>query len=100
VAFDATGNLWIATDGAVLGGNDGLYRVPVAGPERGKVECFLTVPFGAECCGPLISSDQKSVFAAMQHPGETNGATFENQTSTWPHTDEFPRPGVVVAYRS
>ncbi|HSV37636.1 MAG TPA: PhoX family phosphatase [Nocardioidaceae bacterium] len=100
VAFDAAGNLWISTDGAVLGGNDGLYRVPVEGPERGKVECFLTVPFAAECCGPLISQDQKSVFAAMQHPGETTGATFENQTSTWPHTDAFPRPGVIVAYKS
>ncbi|HET7735684.1 MAG TPA: PhoX family phosphatase [Nocardioidaceae bacterium] len=100
VAFDGVGNLWISTDGAVLGGNDGLFRVPVAGPDRGKVECFMTVPFGAECCGPLVSEDQKSVFAAMQHPGETDGATFENQTSTWPHTDDFPRPGVVVAYRA
>ncbi len=99
VAFDGEGNLWISTDGAVLGSNDGLYRVPVAGPDRGKVELFLTVPFGAECCGPLISADQRSVFAAMQHPGETAGATFETQTSTWPHTDTFPRPGVVVAYQ-
>jgi uncharacterized protein len=100
VAFDDEGNLWIATDGNVLGSNDGLFRVPTTGPDRGKVELFLTVPFGAECCGPLISADQRSVFAAMQHPGETTGATFENQSSTWPHTDAFPRPGVVVAYKS
>ncbi len=100
VAFDAVGNLWIATDGNVLGSNDGLFRVPVDGPERGKVQQFLTVPVGAETCGPLISEDQLSVFAAVQHPGETDGATFENQSSTWPHTDPFPRPSVIVAYKS
>ena len=99
VAFDKVGNLWISTDGAVLGSHDGLFRVPVAGPRRGRVEQFLTVPVGAETCGPLISQDQRSVFIAVQHPGETDGATFENQSSTWPHTDGFPRPGVVVVHR-
>ena len=32
VAFDAEGNLWISTDGNVLGSNDGLFRVPTEGP--------------------------------------------------------------------
>ena len=99
VAFDAAGNLWLSTDGNVLGSNDGLFRVPVAGPERGRVEQFLTVPYGAETCGPLVTEDQLSVFVAVQHPGETDGATFETPSSTWPHTDGFPRPSVVVSYR-
>ncbi len=98
VAFDAVGNLWIATDGSQLGSHDGLFRVPVEGPRRGHVEQFLTVPVGAETCGPLISEDQESVFVAVQHPGEVDGATFENPSSTWPHTDAFPRPAVVVTY--
>ena len=98
VAFDAQGNLWISTDGNVLGSNDGLFRVPTEGPNRGKVEQFLTVPFGAETCGPLISPDQLSVFTAVQHPGETDDATFEKPSSTWPHTDAFPRPSVIVSY--
>ena len=98
VAFDGVGNLWISTDGNALGSNDGLFRVPTSGPERGHVQQFATVPFGAECCGPFISDDQKSVFLAPQHPGETNGATFENQTSTWPDRQGFPRPSVVVVY--
>ena len=97
VAFDAVGNLWIATDGNVLGSHDGLFRVPVAGPERGKVEQFLTMPVGAETCGPLVSEDQLSVFFAVQHPGETD-TDFEHPSSTWPHTDGFPRPSVGVAY--
>ncbi|WP_323099374.1 PhoX family phosphatase [Intrasporangium sp. YIM S08009] len=99
VAFDGVGNLWISTDGNVLGSNDGLFRVPVAGPDRGRVEQFLTVPVGAETCGPLVTEDQRSVFIAVQHPGETDGATFEKPSSTWPHTDGFPRPAVVVSYR-
>jgi secreted PhoX family phosphatase len=35
VAFDPEGNLWISTDGNALGSNDGVFRVPVRGPERG-----------------------------------------------------------------
>lgn len=99
LAFDSVGNLWISTDGNVLGSNDGLFRVPVSGPERGKVTQFLTVPLGAETCGPFITDDQKSVFIAVQHPGEVDGATFESPASTWPHTHAFPRPGVAVIHR-
>ena len=99
VAFDSLGNLWISTDGNVLGSNDGVFRVPVAGPERGKVTQFLTVPLGAETCGPLVADRNRSLFVAVQHPGEIDGATFEKQASTWPHSDAFPRPAVVVAYK-
>jgi secreted PhoX family phosphatase len=101
VAFDAVGNLWISTDGNALASNDGLFRVPVTGAERGHVEQFLTVPVGAETCGPLITDRDRSVWVAVQHPGEVDGATFENQASTWPHTGaDYPRPSVVVAYRA
>ncbi len=97
VAFDKVGNLWISTDGNQLGSNDGLFVVPVEGSERGHVRQFLTVPVGAETCGPLIKGD--SVFTAVQHPGEIDGATFDNPASTWPHTDPFPRPSVICTYR-
>ncbi len=99
LTFDTAGNLWISTDGSALGGNDGLFRVPVAGPKRGQVLQFLTVPKGAECCGPLVYDGDQSLFFAPQHPGEITGATFEAPASTWPHTDDFPRPSVCVAFR-
>ena len=99
VAFDPEGNLWISTDGNVLGSNDGLFRVPVRGPERGHVEQFLTVPIGAETCGPFITEDARSVFVAVQHPGEADGSTFDDPLSTWPHSHPCPRPSVVVAYK-
>ncbi|MGA8255161.1 MAG: PhoX family phosphatase [Nocardioides sp.] len=99
VAFDSDGNLWISTDGNVLGSNDGIFRVPTSGPNRGQVLQFVTMPLGAEACGPLIADRNRSLFFAVQHPGEIDGATFEKQASTWPHTDNFPRPSVCVAYR-
>ena len=100
VAFDAAGNLWISTDGAVLGTHDGLFRVPVEGPERGNVQQFLTVPVGAECLRPAHHRGPAvRLLRGPQHPGETDGATFENQSSTWPHTDGFPRPSVVAVHQ-
>ncbi|RKN24030.1 PhoX family phosphatase [Micromonospora musae] len=98
VAFDATGNLWISTDGNALGSNDGLFATALEGPERGHLKQFLTVPLGAETCGPFITDDNRSVFVAVQHPGEITGASVEQPASTWPDGD-FAKPGVVVTWR-
>ncbi|MFF5082118.1 PhoX family protein [Actinoplanes sp. NPDC000266] len=97
VAFDSTGNLWIATDGNALGSNDGLFATPIEGPSRGHLKQFLTVPPGAETCGPFITGDDRSVFVAVQHPGEITGATIDNPASTWPDGD-FAKPAVVVTW--
>ncbi|MDY7086564.1 MAG: PhoX family phosphatase [Actinomycetota bacterium] len=98
VAFDSAGNLWISTDGNALGSNDGLFATPIEGPERGRLRQFLTVPRGAETCGPFITSDDRSVFVAVQHPGEISGASLEKPASTWPDGD-YAKPGVVVTWR-
>ncbi|MFI7707680.1 PhoX family protein [Nonomuraea sp. NPDC049480] len=99
LAFDRDGNLWISTDGNQLGSNDGLFVMPVRGKERGYLRQFLTVPIGAETCGPMVTKDQLSVFVAVQHPGETDGATPENPSSHWPDGDQ-PRPSVAVVWHS
>jgi hypothetical protein len=98
LAFDPAGNLWISTDGNALGSNDGLFATAMEGPEAGHLKQFLTVPVGAETCGPLITFDGKSVFVAVQHPGEISGATVANPASTWPDGD-FAKPAVVCAWR-
>ncbi len=99
VAFDKAGNLWISTDGNKLGHADGLYAMPLEGADKGKLEQFLSVPVGAECCGPVIVNED-SVFVAVQHPGEVDGASPENVVSHFPYRgDGQPRPGVVHAYR-
>jgi uncharacterized protein len=99
VAFDSKGNLWISTDGNALDFNDGLFAVPLEGRERGHVKQFLTVPAGAETCGPVIDDD--FVLVSVQHPGELDGASADNPLSHWPDGgDSQPRASVVAVYRS
>ncbi|MDT8910511.1 PhoX family phosphatase [Amycolatopsis sp. PS_44_ISF1] len=97
VAFDRHGNLWISTDGNTLGANDGLFSVPVDGPERGRVKQFLSVPVGAETCGPVVTDHL--VLVAVQHPGE-NAASSANPTSHWPDGGAAqPRPAIVSVWK-
>lgn len=99
LAFDPHGNLWIATDGNALGTNDGLFGVALAGRYRGQVKQFLTVPIGAETCGPIVEEDR--VLVAVQHPGETSGASADDPGSHWPDGDDsLPRPSVVNVTRT
>jgi secreted PhoX family phosphatase len=98
ITFDSDGNLWLASDSSrALNANDGLYAMPLEGSERGHLRAFLTVPIGAETCGPLITKDQKTVFVAVQHPGEITGASPDNPISRWPDGDQ-PRPSVVSVW--
>ena len=104
LTFDDAGHLWISTDGNGLTDpdgdhyNDGLFAVPVEGPDRGRVRQFLSVPIGAEQASAHVTADQRSVIASVQHPGEVGGATVERPASTWPDGD-FARPAVVIVWR-
>ncbi|HEX6344837.1 PhoX family phosphatase [Umezawaea sp.] len=99
VTFDGHGNLWITTDGNALGSNDGLFATPLDGAERGHVRQFLTVPIGAEACGPVVA--ERFVLVSVQHPGEVDDATVENPASHWPGGGTSqPRPAVVAVYRA
>ena len=110
VAFDSEGNPWISTDGASspMGRCDGLFKVPLTGRERGHVQQFLSVPTGAETCGPIIDDKDGIVYVAVQHPGE-NG-TFGEQQSYFPDylaegetggpgAWHGPRPSVVQVWQ-
>ena len=109
VAFDSRGNLWISTDGqpGTIGLDDALFRVPVTGPERDKVEQFLAVPVDAETCGPVIHDQDGLVFVAVQHPGEDG--SWDDQRSYFPdyvapgtQTDGQwggPRPSVIQIHQ-
>ncbi|MEU6094402.1 PhoX family protein [Streptomyces sp. NPDC047079] len=99
VAFDPHGNLWISTDGNQLGSHDGLFGVATRGDRRGELKQFLTVPTGAETCGPIIQD--RRVLVAVQHPGEVDGATVEKPASTWPDgPGKIVRPAVVAVWRT
>ena len=98
--FDRRGNLWIATDGApdTIGTHDGFFATPVEGEGRGRLKAFLTVPVGAEATGPAMSEDDRSIFVAVQHPGE--GGSYDEPTSTFPGgPGTKPRPSVVAVWR-
>ncbi|GAA5144576.1 PhoX family phosphatase [Pseudonocardia eucalypti] len=98
VDFDSHGNLWISTDGNALKSNDGLFVVPLEGPERGHVKQFLTVPIGAETCGPVVMDS--FVLVSVQHPGETDDASADKPSSHWPDGGTSqPRPAVVCVTR-
>lgn len=99
LAFDPYGNLWISTDGNALKSNDGLFCVALDGPRRGETRQFLTVPKGAETCGPVITEDR--VLVCVQHPGELDGTSADNPASHWPDGgNSQPRPAVVAVWRS
>ncbi|HEV7849822.1 MAG TPA: PhoX family phosphatase [Mycobacterium sp.] len=99
VAFDSHGNLWISTDGNALDSNDGLFAVALDGPNRGETKQFLTVPLGAETCGPVITDDLVTV--CVQHPGEHDDNSVDNPFSRWPEGGNgTARPSVVAVWKS
>ncbi|MDR6505150.1 PhoX family phosphatase [Arthrobacter oryzae] len=110
LAFDSVGNLWISTDGAPsgIGRADGLFKVTLDGPDRGKVEQFLAVPRDAETCGPIVHDDERTVFVSVQHPGEEGTFDAPNSyfpdyvpagTTPAPGQARAPRPSVVQVFR-
>jgi secreted PhoX family phosphatase len=97
LAFDEKGNLWVATD--IYGpdlhhgdykyhGNNSLYFIPMSGPNAGQPKRFASAPLGAEITGPCFSSDFKTLFLSIQHPGEV-------LNSHWPDGG-MPRSSVLA----
>ncbi|MCA3376665.1 MAG: DUF839 domain-containing protein, partial [Roseomonas sp.] len=99
-AFDKKGRIWISTDGAPenAGVADGLYAADTAGHGRALTRLFYQAPTGAEVCGPCFTPDNKTIFLAIQHPGEDPGSTFERPSTRWPDFAEGvpPRPSVIA----
>ncbi|MCB4821523.1 PhoX family protein [Roseicella aerolata] len=102
-AFDSKGRIWIATDGAPItsGVADGLYAADTVGPGRALTRLFYQAPAGAEVCGPCFTPDERTLFLAIQHPGEDTGSTFDRPTTRWPDFREGapPRPSIIAIVR-
>jgi secreted PhoX family phosphatase len=104
LVFDPRGNLWFTTDmsDSRMGkppytefGNNGLFLVPRSGPDAGRVIRVASAPRDAELTGPYFSSDGRTLFLSVQHPGEGSPAPGE-WTSHWPRGgQEAPRSAVV-----
>ncbi|MEC7574588.1 MAG: alkaline phosphatase PhoX, partial [Pseudomonadota bacterium] len=98
-AVDPSGRLWVATDGnPSTGSADGVWAMETEGERRGTSKAFFRAPIGAEVCGPRFTEDGRTLFVAVQHPGDGDGATFETPTTRWPDfkEDHPPRPTVLA----
>lgn len=98
-AVDPSGRLWVSTDGnSWTGAADGVWAMETEGERRGTSKAFFRAPVGAEVCGPRFTEDGKTLFVAVQHPGDGDGATYETPTTRWPDFDDNmpPRPSVLA----
>jgi uncharacterized protein len=99
-AFDSKGRIWIATDGGPenAGIADGIWAADTSGYGRALTRLFYQSPTGAEVCGPRFTPDERTLFIAIQHPGEDPGSTFESPSTRWPDFVEGapPRPSVIA----
>ena len=130
---DGQGNVWVITDmssGALnqgqgtVGryGNNSAWIIPTQGDRAGEAIPFALGPMECEICGIWMTADQKTLFLAPQHPGETHGmrasenrqitmTTTTGETfvqtrsvplgSNWPGKGETdpPKPSVVAVRR-
>ncbi len=103
-AFDPKGRLWIVTDGQddAFGVCDAAYACDTTGPGRGVTKLFFNSPRGAEICGPAFTPDGKTLFLAIQHPGEEKGSTVDKPSTRWPDfkAELPPRPSIVAVTKA
>jgi secreted PhoX family phosphatase len=100
--LDAKGNFWITTDistskhnfavadriedGQPLSGrdltgvfgNNSIWHMTTSG----EIYPFAIAPMECECTGPKFSSDNQTLFIAIQHPGEENGIRKDMKSET------------------
>jgi len=99
-AFDSKGRILISTDGAptAAGIADGVWIADTEGYGRALTRLFYQAPTGAEVCGPVLTADDRTLFLAIQHPGEDPGSVFEKPSTRWPDLKDGmpPRPSVIA----
>ncbi len=93
LAIDSTGLVWIQTDGNYRNEGDfagnGNNQQLAGDPVTGRIERFMTGPFGCEVTGLCWSSDLRTMFIGIQHPG----APFPDGEG------ELPRSAIVAVKR-
>ena len=105
LVFDPYGNLWMVTDNSDLAsnpikgfhGNNAMFFFATEGPDAGKAQRFAIGPVDAEMTGPVWSPDGKTLFLAIQHPGEDSESLdkLRSNFAAKPGTN-VPRPTLVA----
>jgi len=103
--FDGQGNLWMVTDISSsrlnkgiysFQGNNALFYFRTSGPDAGVAYQFASGPVECEMTGLAWSTDGRTLFLSVQHPGEESKSIAE-LSSHWPlGGSEWPRPAVVA----
>ncbi len=74
LAFDRDGRLWIQTDGNYSNAKAfegmGNNQMLCANPVTGEIKRFMVGPVACEITGLTFSTDHKTMFVGIQHPGE------------------------------
>lgn len=97
LAFDASGLLWIETDGNYSNKGDfagmGNNQLLIGDPETGEIRRFMVGPKQCEVTGIAWAPDRRSVFVGIQHPGEKGDSHFPDGA------DAPPRSCVIAISR-
>jgi secreted PhoX family phosphatase len=96
LGIDPSGRLWIVTDtDSRQHPNNGCYVVPTDGPDRGLLRQLASGPVGCEVCGCEFTPDGRTLFLAIQHPGE--GGSLQSPRSHWPDGNGLPARASLLA---
>lgn len=95
--FSDTGLLWIQTDGKYSNAGDfaghGNNQMLAGDPVTGEIRRFMTGPNECEITGLTWSTDKKTMFVGIQHPGKKGN-------SNWPDGgNSVPRSAVIAVTR-
>ncbi len=97
LSFDENGQLWIRTDGNYSNQGDfagmGNNQLLVADPASGEIRRFLVGPRQCELTGLVWSSDRKTMFLGIQHPGAKGDGAFPGAGN------DVPRSSIVAIRR-
>ena len=88
--FDSQGNLWILTDGNYSNAGDfagqGNNQMLIGDTETGEIRRFLVGPKEAEVTGLCWSTDRRTMFVGLQHPGERGNGHFPGGGNSVPRS--------------
>ncbi|MDF1737291.1 MAG: PhoX family phosphatase [Minwuia sp.] len=97
LGFDSKGLMWIQTDGNYSNAGDfagqGNNQMLIADPVSGEIRRFLVGPKECEITGITFSTDRRTVFVGIQHPGEKGNSHFPDGGQS------VPRSAVIAVRR-
>ena len=88
--FDSKGLLWIQTDGNYSNKGDfagmGNNQMLVGDPETGEIRRFMVGPNECEVTGVTWSTDRKTMFIGIQHPGAKGNSHYPDGGQSIPRS--------------